>query len=430
MRKFGRTGLGRYGIFFSIGLLVLVVIIVIFYNKNTNRNTNENFPETTVSQSGAAQASALETAGAPVSAEEEMVAVWVPYFSLNMGAEEDKSEAAFQKKFDRIVSDAKTRKINTLIVQVRPFGDAFYPSSLFPWSSYLTGTQGADPGYDPLAYMVEAAHENGLQIHAWVNPLRLRVSGVPQTLAADSLVHRWENDEEKQDWCLSWADTDGIYLNPGIAAVRQYIADGVREIVENYDVDGIQFDDYFYPTEDSSFDEATYQAYCDSLDAGETALSQSSWRMENISALIALVYKTVKETDPDVVFGVSPQGNVENDEKIGADVTAWCSTAGYVDYICPQLYYNFENPYLPYDKAAEQWRALVTEPSVKLYFGLGLYKASSDADEGTWKKDDTILAQQVELGRELGCDGFMLYCYDQFHSDTAQAELENVMAVL
>lgn len=423
----GKAWLRRYGILIAVGLLVLVVIIIIFSAKNTNSNQSVR----TVGQLTASQTENAPLDTATTKAQEtEMVAVWVPYFSLDMSGENDKSEAAFQKKFDQIVNDAKSHKINTLIVQVRPFADAFYRSTLYPWSGYLTGTQGTDPGYDPLAYMVQAAHDAGLQIHAWVNPLRVQANSVPQTMAESNPYRLWQKEDDKKDWCLTWSETDGVYMNPGIAEVRQYIADGVREIVENYDVDGIQFDDYFYPTTDSSFDAATYQTYCDGLEEGKTALSQAEWRKANISSLISLVYTTVKETKPDVVFGVSPQGNVENDEAIGADVTAWCSTTGYVDYICPQLYYNFENPYLPYDEAADQWKKLVTNGDVKLYFGLGLYKASSDADEGTWKNADDILAQQVNLGRKIGCDGFMLYSYEQLNSTTARKEVENVMKVL
>ena len=131
--------------------------------------------------------------------EEEMRAVWVPFMSLTMSSENDKSEAAFQKKFDEIVKTSKEKGMNTLIVQVRPFGDAFYRSSLFPWSHLLTGTQGQDPGYDPLEYMVKAAHENGLEIHAWVNPLRIQLNTNPSELAENNPYTQWSQDESKKD---------------------------------------------------------------------------------------------------------------------------------------------------------------------------------------------------------------------------------------
>ena len=125
--------------------------------------------------------------------------------------------------------------MNTLIVQVRPFGDAFYRSSLFPRSHLLTGTQGQDPGYDPLEYMVKAAHENGLEIHAWVNPLRIQLNINPSELAENNPYTQWSQDESKKRWVVEYES--GKYFNPAYAEVRKYIADGVKEIVQNYDVD-------------------------------------------------------------------------------------------------------------------------------------------------------------------------------------------------
>ena len=148
---------------------------------------------------------------------------------------------------------------------------------------------------------------------------------------------------------------------------------------------------------------------------GGKPLSLLEWRRANVNAMVSLTYSEIKGVHPAVQFGISPQANVSNDLKMGADVEAWCSVRGYVDYICPQLYVNFENPVLPYDVAAEQWREMTTASNVKLYFGLAVYKAGSDADEGTWKKADNILAQQVSLGRQVECDGFMFYSWEDVY---------------
>jgi uncharacterized lipoprotein YddW (UPF0748 family) len=149
-----------------------------------------------------------------------------------------------------------------------------------------------------------------------------------------------------------------------------------------------------------------------------------------VNALVSLVYSEIKSVKPGVVFGIAPQGNVQNDLNLGADVISWCGTQGYVDYICPQLYVNFENPVLPYGTAVQNWRKLVTNKNIKLYFGLAVYKAGSDADSGTWKKSDTILAQQVSLGRKTPCDGFMFYSSDYLSSSQTKEEIQNVMKVL
>jgi uncharacterized lipoprotein YddW (UPF0748 family) len=121
---------------------------------------------------------------------------------------------------------------------------------------------------------------------------------------------------------------------------------------------------------------------------------------------------------------------VENDLKVGADIASWCSTAGYVDYICPQLYVNFENPTLPFDTAVAQWRKLVTNNKIKFYIGLAVYKAGSDVDSGTWKKSSNIITQQVELGRKIKCDGFMFYSCAYLDKDQTKEEVKNVMKVL
>lgn len=359
---------------------------------------------------------------------DEMRAVWVPYMTLNM-AGTDYSEQAFHEKFDNIIRVAKECGLNTLIVQVRPYGDALYPSEYFPWSHLLTGEQGKDPGYDPLAYMVEAAHREGMQIHAWLNPLRIQLGDTPAVLAETNPYRQYREDDDasNDDWVLDWED--GKYLNPAVPQVRERIIRGVEEIVENYPVDGIHFDDYFYPTTSGDFDTASYEAYCNGIEEGSEPLTLLEWRTSNINTLISGVYSAIKAKNPEVEFGISPQGNVTNDENMGADVRTWGSRKGYVDYLCPQVYVNFEHPLLPYNVMADTWRELVSCEDVKLYYGLAVYKAGSDADEGTWKNGGDILKREVEYSREKGCDGFMLYAWEHLQGEQAAEEVQNVIKV-
>lgn len=382
----------------------------------------------TLSSAPATSFTASSSAAAANASEQEMRAVWVPYLSLNLSGESDKSEQAFLKKFNAIVGTAKSCGMNTLVVQVRPFGDALYPSSIFPWSHVVGGTQGVNPGYDPLKDMVAASHAAGLKIHAWVNPLRIQVGGTPSILATGNPYYKFRATASKSDYVIDYQN--GKYYNPAYEEVRKLVADGVEEIVKNYAVDGIQFDDYFYPTQDASFDKTAYDAYCLQAAKTGTPLSLADWRRANISALVSTVYRTVKSTGKNIPFGIAPQGNIENDLGMGADVTAWCSARGYVDYICPQLYYNFDNPTLPFNTAAESWKTLVTNPGVKLYLGLAAYKAGSDADSGTWKKSSDILASEVQYGRKIACDGFMFYSCDYLTGDQTKEEVQNVIKLL
>lgn len=413
----------RYPRVLAAGLLVAAVAITMI--AGAFRQTDESFSSQGNFEKNIAKEQSSQTAPAP-SSTEEMRAVWVPFMSLDTAGE---GEKVFREKFDKIISVAKEKGMNTLIVHVRPFGDSLYPSAYFPWSHIVGGTQGVDPGYDPLAYMVEASHKAGLAIHAWVNPLRIRSEKTPTILSQDNPYTLWKGDETKAGWTV---ETDnGIYYNPGVEEVRSYIAEGVAEIAANYEVDGIQFDDYFYPTQDASFDKTSYESYVSKAkESGYQALPLKEWRTSNINALVSLVYQKIKEANPNVLFGIAPQGNLSNDEAMGADVPTWCAAKGYIDYICPQMYVNFENEALPFTETIETWKNLILEDSISFYVGLAIYKAGSDADDGTWENADDILARQVIAGREIDCDGFMFYSWDYLDTQQTQAEMENVMKVL
>lgn len=428
----------RHSLLACVCLLVIAVALCMAVNfSGGTQPVQTSVPEGSMSSELSSQAAeppasssaqqAPPAVAAPTTAE-EMRAVWVPYMSLDMSKEEDRSESAFQKKFDAIIAGSKAVGMNALIVHVRPFGDALYPSEFYPWSHIVGGTQGVNPGYDPMAYMVKATHDAGMEFHAWINPMRVQLGDTPSILAQTNAYNLWKEDAAKAGWIVQ-TDT-GKYFNPAYKEVRKLVADGAKEIAEKYDVDGIQFDDYFYPTEDASFDSAAYNEYTQSAARNGTPLNLQEWRRANVNALVQLTYSEIKSVKPEVQFGISPQANVENDLKIGADVNAWCSVRGYVDYICPQLYVNFENPTLPFNVAADQWKQMVKDDNIKLYFGLAAYKAGSDADDGTWKKSNNILAQQVSLGRQTDCDGFMFYSWEYLNADQTKEEIQNVIKQL
>lgn len=417
----------------AVMMLAAVVLITMAVNRLDSGEKPVATVQTAISGQTAVNAAA-STSGAPAqsvpattaaaAAKNEMRAVWVPYMTLDRSAQSDKSEAAFISMFTQIVQNAKAKGMNTLIVHVRAFGDALYPSKYYPWSNLTGNTQGVNPGYDPLKDMVDITHKAGLQFHAWVNPLRIQLENTPSILAQNNPWNTFHNDSAKSNWAVSYKN--GKYLDPGWDGVRRYIADSVAEIVKNYAVDGVQFDDYFYPDEGADFDKASYGAYCTGKKDGEV-LSLADWRCANINDLISRTYRAVKENRTAAMFGVSPQGNLSNDRKIGADAAAWCQAQGYVDYVCPQLYYNYDNPVLPYDKAVQTWKSLVTAKNVKLYFGLGVYKTDTDVDSGSWKNSVDIIARQIQTGRAQKCDGFMFYAYDDMMSQNRQQEIQNVV---
>jgi len=355
---------------------------------------------------------------------DEMRAVWIPYMSL---------PNVTPDIIDRMVANCKSMGANAIIFHVRPFGDALYNSHYFPSSHLLNGTQGRSNAnnFDPLAYIIDKAHENGMQLHAWVNPLRIQLAGgnVPSTLSADNpyVVWRTDNDPGNDDWVVDY--NDGKFYNPAVEQVRTLIVNGMAELAANYNVDGVHWDDYFYPANDETFDDsARYQSY---LASGGT-MTLREWRTDIINTLVRDVYNKVKATNSNCVFGISPAGNIENCLLMGADVYEWCSVSGYIDYICPQIYWTFDHPTAPFARRAEEWKSLIKCEDIKFYVGLALYKAGSEADGGQWLTSDRIIADQIEYIRHprVNADGFMIFSYEYLAGEQTADEMENLKNLL
>lgn len=345
---------------------------------------------------------------------EELRGVWISYLEL---AKVGKDEKSFQTDICTMFDKIAALKMNAVIVHIRASGDAYYPSDFFPWSDKLTGTQGKNPGFDPLAIMIKAAHARGLQFHAWINPYRVsgKISDLT-TLAAGNPARIWltDTDAGNDDWAVRWSD--GIYYNPAVPQVQKLILDGVREIIDRYDVDGIHFDDYFYPTTDAAFDKAAYDRYTAS--AGITALSLGDWRRANVNMLVQSVYGAVKAKN--VIFGISPAAHISTDgtdknyTELYADIRRWMVNPGYVDYIAPQLYFGFDYPTerFRFDRLCDQWSSLPRSKGVKLYIGLAAYKIGTvDAGSAEWQEKDDILKRQAEYLKKSAVDGLILYSY-------------------
>ena len=384
--------------------------------------TREKPPKKQNDINNIAALSSKATADTPES-DEEMRGVWVSYMELSMENESSKTQKAFEDKFTEIAQKCCESGFNTLIVQVRPFCDALYKSSYFPWSHILTGTQGENPQYDALQIMCDICKENNLKIHAWINPYRVSSNETPKKLS--------DNNPYIKNSEIGIKTDNGIFLDPSNETAQQLISDGVKEIAENYDVDGIQFDDYFYPTEDESFDKKQYEAYIEKY-GKENSMSLDNWRMQNVNTLICKVYRTIKSVDSSVEFGISPQGNIGNNDGLYADVKSWCTCKGFADYICPQIYFSLENPALTFEDCLDSWTSLDFDENVKLYVGLGGYKAGNgEYDEETWLLSDSILADEYDILRNnKSVRGFMLYSYSCLEDDTAKKEINNLINAL
>lgn len=366
----------------------------------------------------------------------DLKAVWISYYELSF---KGKTEQQFKATIDGMFDKIKSIGLNAVVCHVRPNADSYYPSSYFPWSANLTGTQGYDPGYDPLEYMVKAAHSRGLQFHAWLNPYRVSSrSDNIELLAENHPARIWlsDNSTENDDWAIRC--NGGIYFNPAIPEVQKLIIDGVREIIDNYNVDGIHLDDYFYPTTSEDFDKAAYQRYLDTVEG--KPLSLADWRRANVNSLVQGIYRTVHEKQG-ICFGISPSAHISNDRtdknynELYADIALWMSKSGFIDYIAPQLYFGFEYPNdnFKFDHLLNKWMNLSRQSEVKIYIGLPAYKIGTlDAGSDEWIKSDDIIKRQVEKVWQQKADGFIIYSYSGLVSDSPlnKTQLDNLYDLL
>lgn len=346
---------------------------------------------------------------------DEVRAVWVNYNELSMKSVGGGTEADFRNKAEEMCRNIRESGMNTVILHVRPFCDAFYPSEHFPWSVYLTGTQGQAVGYDPVGIFLSCAKAQNLSVQAWINPYRVLLSAEWEKLSENNPAKQWYEAGKFENLLLT---DNGIYLNPASLEAQTLIIHGVREILQKYDVDAIHMDDYFYPTTDPSVDAPSYEAY---LAAGGR-LTQDDWRRENVSMFVSALYAAIKAQNPQTQLVISPGGDIrKNHDNLYADVERWAREPGFLDVLMPQLYYGFENGTKPFESTAAEWANLRFAENVSLCFGLAAYKCGKeDVHAGTgsleWTQQSDILARQLTLCRTLPYySGFALYTYSSIY---------------
>lgn len=349
----------------------------------------------------------------------EQKGFWITYLEYG-SILKNKSKSSFKKEIGNYFDNIADLGFNTVYVQVRAFGDAYYNSSLFPSGEQFDGIIGTENCFDALQIMIDCAHERGMSIHAWVNPMRLMTTAQLKNIDDSYIIKKWYNSD-KYNGTYIVKSGDRWYLNPAYKAVTDLIASGITEIAANYDVDGIQIDDYFYPTTAESFDKIAYKA-------SETELSLSDWRISNVNTMVKKLYNAAHDANDSILFGISPQGSVENNyNELYADVNTWCAKSGYCDYILPQVYFGFDNAALPYKDVLLLWSSMVKTSSVKLVIGLAAYKIGAvDAYAGSdgkneWLKNDDMISRQMSLAAELdNYGGVAIYRYDSLFNPTSE----------
>jgi uncharacterized lipoprotein YddW (UPF0748 family) len=339
----------------------------------------------------------LSSLGPGQSPKREFRAAWIATVSNVDWPNSGDTDPNSQRSTLRAIYDSLARiGMNAVLLQVRPSADAFYPSTIEPWSQWLTGTQGVPPAtaWDPLQYAIEQAHAYGFEFHAWFNPYRTVVNTSSSSVAAThvSMTH--------PEWNLTFGTLK--MLDPGLPEVREYVTSVIMDVVRRYDIDGVHFDDYFYPYEGiTTQDQTSYAAYGGGMPLGD-------WRRENVNLLVRMVRDSIRAVKPKVKFGISPFGIWRNQstdpsgsatsglqayDAIYCDSRRWLQE-GWVDYVAPQIYWRQGYSAANYSVLAPWWNQNAGARHV--YVGHGTYRMFSSDNWPAWE-----IVNQIQLNRTL-----------------------------
>ena len=353
----------------------------------------------------------------------ELRSTWVStVYNLDFPSKKGLSEEEFKKEFLGLLDNVEALNLNSIIFQVRPKGDTFYESEINPWSEFLTGVEDKSPNWDPMEWMVEETHKRGLEFQAWFNPYRVTTASSKNTSKKEDLEKLSPRNFARQNPNMVFKYDGKLYLNPGEPAVIDYLNRTIMEVVEKYDIDGVHFDDYFYPSKRkdvegfySKEEEASFKKY-----KGEFT-KVSDWRRDNVNKLIGSISRSIRDYNilnkDSIEFGVSPFGiwghksNHPEGSKEGvgsntpetsmesynyqfADSRKWVKE-GLVDYIAPQIYWTFDEKAAPYGELVNWWSDVVKDTGVKLYIGHGNYKQMDGNLKGAWANPREISNQMV-----------------------------------
>ena len=316
-----------------------------------------------------------------------------------------KDENILKEEINKMVLNIKENNFNGIILQVRAFSDAIYYSKIFSPSLYIVNNENDKLKLDMLDYFIKLSHENNIKLIAWINPYRIRSNNDISSISGNNIVNKYLNTSSVEI-------KNGIYFNPAKDEVLDLIIKGVLEIVKNYDVDGILYDDYFYPSKTCDLND--YKLY--KLNGGLKSLED--FRRDNINKLIRKTYEKIKEVNSDVLFGISPSGNMNNNYNAEYLDINYLIENKIVDFIMPQIYYGFDNTNLPFVNTVNSWSNLVKDTNIKFYVALALYKSGLEdkyAKTGIneWINNNDIISKQIIVSRNTyNYEGFSIFRYD------------------
>lgn len=353
----------------------------------------------------------------------EQRSIFISYIELKNYLNTDINTS--KKNIKTMIKNIKKYKFNTIILQVRSFSDSIYKSNIYPWSSIFTNEEGKYPGYDILDYFIKESHKENILLYAWINPYRVRLNTDIKSISPKNPAYKYLNTD------IIYVN-NGIYYNPAKEETINLITNGVEEIVKNYKVDGVLFDDYFYP--DNNIDIKDYNKYKENNN-----ITLKQYHLNNVNKLIKRVHKVCKKHK--TKFGISPDGNIENNyNKNYADVKLWCSSNKYIDFIMPQIYYGFYNETKDFRKVIKEWENII-KSNIDLHIALAFYKSGkvdkyAKSGSNEWIDNNDIIMKEILLSRNLNhYKGFALFRYDHLFNKEYQTvnsvkELENIEDII
>lgn len=370
--------------------------------------------------------------------EDDLRAAWVSNVA-NIDTPRGLSEEEYKKALNRIIETAASYNMNALVFQVRPTNDAYYPSKLNPWSRFITGVEGQNPGFDVLEYVINEAGKYGIRIHAWMNPYRVGTESIEKYGSKEAYLDTLSETNwarlNKEHTILD--GTNKVILSPSHPEVIKFVTDSIMEVVNNYDVDGVHIDDYFYPYAKipEELENEDYLKYRDSEEQ-----SFDDFRRSNVDKMIKSVHDVMKNSlnkkGKKIEFGISPfaiyRSHISIDPETGwekgsyhsksvlqcylglySDIYRWMKE-GWIDYVVPQLYFPFERPDVTYHDLTLWWANIAKETNTKLYTGNAIYQMGN-SEKIEWQNPEEIKNQLSFNSQFDNIKGSVFFTFKDFY---------------
>ena len=347
---------------------------------------------------------------------QELRGIYISYIEISKYLK-DKGEQEAKSNIRKMIKNIESMNCNTIILQVRPSNDAMYYSSIFPISRYLSDDNKYP--FDVLKYFVEESKKKNIKVFAWINPYRISTT---ENIEKESPAYKYLNTD------IIYIN-NGIYYNPSKEETTSVIISGVEEVL-NYDIGGVLFDDYFYPSDEIDINDYNNTTKEESLE---------EYHLRIVNNMIEKVHKKCREKN--IPFGIAPEGNIDNNyHKNYADVKKWLESDSYIDFIAPQIYYGFSNSNKPFVETINEWKNIKKNKNINLYISLAFYKTGkfdnyAGLGNEEWLNNNNVIMKEIIYSRTLKeYNGFILYRYDSIfdtnNNNQSILEKKNLKTIL